>query len=174
MRRASQVRVDPEQVEAKLRKALLDDRPKKRRRPRTDSAWRAECVARRGSYCRGCGDTRQPQADHIIPRAQGGPSVVENGMILGGPFGCGCHDRKTAHRLLVQRAWLDDDQVQWLAEHGHVTWTASGEPTGRHAFLFAPQRPPTVAEDRNGAGTDPGILPDRLTEGEADGEEEPR
>jgi len=156
--------VDPEQVEAKLRKALLDDRPKKRRRPRTDSAWRAECVARRGSYCRGCGDTRQPQADHIIPRAQGGPSVVENGMILGGPFGCGCHDRKTAHRLLVQRAWLDDDQVQWLAEHGHVTWTASGEPTGRHAILFARLVDPVGQDARIGTST----------EGGADGEEEPR
>jgi len=162
--RAYRVRVDPERVEAKLRKALLDDRPKKRRRPRTDSTWRAECVARRGSYCRGCGDTRQPQADHIIPRAQGGPSVVENGMILGGPFGCGCHDRKTAHRLLVQRAWLDDDQVQWLAEHGHVTWTATGDPTGRHAFLFARLVDPVGQDARIGTST----------EGEADGEEEPR
>ena len=164
MSRAYRVRVDPERVEAKLRKALLDDRPKKRRRPRTDSTWRAECVARRGSYCRGCGDTRQPQADHIIPRAQGGPSVPENGMILGGPFGCGCHDRKTAHRLLVQRAWLDDDQVQWLAEHGHVTWTASGEPTGRHAILFARLVDPVGQDARIGTST----------KGEADGEEGPR
>lgn len=138
MKRAGRIRVDPDQVEARLRKALAGGKTKKPRRPRSDAGWRSDVLFRRGGFCRACGDTRQPQADHLIPRAQGGPSIVENGLPLGGPFGCGCHDLKTAHKLLVQRDWLDPDQIEWLAEQGHVEWTESGEPVGRHARLFAP------------------------------------
>lgn len=73
----------------------------------------------------------------MIPRSQGGPSVVENCVILGGPFGCGCHDRKTAHTLLIQREWLTRAQVWWLEAEGHAWWLPDGTVAGRHCVLFA-------------------------------------
>ena len=75
--------------------------------------------------------------DHVIPRSQGGPSVVENGLPLCGPFGNGCHDLKTAHRLLIEQSMLDVDQIQWLADSGHVWWLPDGSVAGRHCVLFA-------------------------------------
>jgi hypothetical protein len=70
--------------------------------------------------------------DHLIPRAQGGPSVVENGLPL-----CRVHHSlKTAHDLLVDPAWLDPDQIQWLADQGHAEWLLDGVVVGRHRRLF--------------------------------------
>jgi len=78
------------------------------------------------------------QCDHIWPRSQGGPSVVENGLLLCGPFAPGeCHRRKTEKLLLVERSWLDQDQVDWLASVGWVEWI-DGEPHGRGCRSFAP------------------------------------
>jgi 5-methylcytosine-specific restriction endonuclease McrA len=76
------------------------------------------------------------QADHLIPRAHGGPSVVENGLML-----CpSCHERKTNHELLIQPEWLTDDQIHWLAENGYAWWDSTGEVYGTRRRIFAPRR----------------------------------
>lgn len=115
----------------------------RRRKPRrNDSGWRAEVIARRGGFCRSCGDTGHVQADHIWPRSQGGPSVVENGLMLCGEFSRntpgGCHPAKTEHRMLIERSWLDPDQIDWLRDVGRVWWDADGQPHGQGWRDFAP------------------------------------
>lgn len=107
------------------------------RNQRNDSRWRSDVMEKRGHRCRACGGDRDVQSDHLIPRSQGGPSIVENGTPLCGPFGRGCHDRKTAHLLLVKREWLDSDQVAWLELAGHAIWLPDGTVAGRHNVLFA-------------------------------------
>lgn len=73
------------------------------------------------------------------PRGQGGPSVVENGLLL-----CRTHhEQKTLGRLKIEYRWLDPDQVAWLADVGWVTWDADGQPYGRGWKHFAPM---TAAE----------------------------
>lgn len=68
-----------------------------------------------------------------MPRSQGGPSVVENGTML-----CrACHTMKTEWRILYERAWLDADQIAWLAQQGWVEWDENGEPRGRGCRGFA-------------------------------------
>jgi hypothetical protein len=111
--------------------------PKSRKAPRrNDSGWRAECLEARGDQCRvpDCPHPRPVQMDHLIARAQGGPSVVANGTPL-----CRVHhEMKTDHLLLVDPAWLDPDQVQWLADEGHAVWRPEdGVVTGRHCRIFA-------------------------------------
>ncbi|MGH7743279.1 MAG: HNH endonuclease [Candidatus Dormibacteria bacterium] len=112
------------------------------KRPRNDSQWRADCLELRGPWCRACGDSRDVQVHHILPRAHGGESVVENGQpmcgpwTLAGPAG-GCHAQLTEHRMLNRREWLDDDQAIWLADRGWVWWDAKGEPNGRGFRSFA-------------------------------------
>lgn len=96
-------------------------------RRRNDGPWRNAVVALRGAYCRGCLSTVWLQADHIFPRGQGGPSVVENGLML-----CeSCHRAKTESRIVIEFAWLDADQIPWLARIGWVTWDGDGQPRGR-------------------------------------------
>lgn len=107
------------------------------RRRRDDSQWRSDVMDKRGHRCRACGGDRDVQSDHLIPRAQGGPSIVANGLPLCGPFGRGCHDRKTAHQLKIRREWLDPDQVAWLELEGHTMWLPDGTVAGRHNVLFA-------------------------------------
>lgn len=113
-----------------------------RRRPRStrrnDGPWRAECVDAYGEWCRNCLGTKNVQMDHVWPRSQGGPSVVENGLPLCGPFGNGCHDQKTAGALQFQRSWFTERQVAWLAEVGWVAWDDDGQPRGRGWKHFAP------------------------------------
>lgn len=104
---------------------------------RNDSKWRSDCLAERGAWCRACGGTVHVQMDHVIPRAQGGPSVIENGVPLCGAFGRGCHDRKTAGRLKIRREMLDPDQIAWLELAGHAMWLPDGTVAGRHNVLFA-------------------------------------
>lgn len=126
------------------RSRVREVKPKKRRPRRNDSRWRAECVAARGEMCRSCGDTSHVQMDHIMPRSQGGPSVVENGLPLCGDFSRntpgGCHAKKTAGTMLIEPDWLGADQVEWLAEVGWVWWDDDGEPHGRGWKHFAPRR----------------------------------
>lgn len=109
--------------------------PSKSQRRRNDAAWRAECLERRGNWCRvpGCRHPQPVQMDHMISRAQGGPSVVENGLPL-----CRVHhEMKTNHDLLIDPAWLDHDQIDWLGEQGHAEWCVDGVVVGRHCRLFA-------------------------------------
>jgi 5-methylcytosine-specific restriction endonuclease McrA len=100
---------------------------------RNDAPWRAEVFELRGGYCRvpACGG-RDLQCDHLIPRSQGGPSVVPNGW----PLCRAHHEAKTAHELKIRPEWLDEDQVEWLATEGHATWGEDGEVRGRHRRLF--------------------------------------
>jgi hypothetical protein len=96
-------------------------------------------MAARGTLCRGCGGREHVQADHLIPRSQGGPSIVANGLPLCGEFGTGkCHVRKTNHELLIKREWLDGDQLDWLKASGNAWWLPDGTVAGRHCRLFAP------------------------------------
>jgi 5-methylcytosine-specific restriction endonuclease McrA len=107
---------------------------KRRRKPRrNDAPWRSEVFALRGAYCRvpGCVG-RDLQCDHLIPRSQGGPSVVPNGV----PWCQEHHDQKTAHQLRIRPEWLDGDQLEWLAAEGHAVWDETGEVRGRHRRLF--------------------------------------
>ena len=97
----------------------------------------------RGAFCRACGDTYDLQADHVMERSQGGTSVVENGMILCGPWSRvtpgGCHARKTESRMLIRYEWLDDDQIAWLKDVGWVWWE-EGVPHGRGCKGFAERK----------------------------------
>jgi 5-methylcytosine-specific restriction endonuclease McrA len=159
VKRKKELRSDPAKTEAWLqrgaanftakqieraRSGLGKQAPKPRRRSakkqaRNDGPWRLEVFARRGGRCRCCGDTMHVQADHMIPRSQGGPSIVENGLPLCSEFGKGqCHLRKTNHELLIRRDWLDADQVEWLRASGNAWWEEDGTVAGRHNRLFAP------------------------------------
>jgi hypothetical protein len=74
------------------------------------------------------------EVDHIKPRGQGGPSVVENGLVL-----CNVHhQQKTDGLLLISQEWLEADQRAWLAEVGWVAWDDAGLPFGRGMRHFAP------------------------------------
>lgn len=132
---------------------LAKPRPRPRTRRRNDGPWRAECLTRRGGYCRACGpftqfvdSNGQPrgrmlEVDHIWPRSQGGPSVVENGLVL-----CSAHHAdKTASRIVIDPAWLDPDQVAWLAAVGWVQWGSDGQPVGRGMKHFGVLPNPTVS-----------------------------
>jgi 5-methylcytosine-specific restriction endonuclease McrA len=112
------------------------DKDHRRKKRRNDGPWRKEVMALRGERCRSCGATRSVQADHVVPRSQQGPSIVENGL----PLCRKCHDDKTASRLKIQPSWLDDDQIVWLAEVGWVAWDADGQPYGRGWRHFEERR----------------------------------
>lgn len=115
--------------------AALHSVDNRKRKTRNDGPWRKEVMATYGERCRSCGSTRWVQADHIWPRSQGGPSVVENGL----PLCRECHDAKTASRLLIQWSWLEDAQIAWLASVGWVAWDQAGQPYGRGCRHFAPK-----------------------------------
>jgi predicted restriction endonuclease len=149
-----QLKADPAKIaawQARSRKAaqtaskpLARSRaPKATKKARNDSPWRNEVMQRYGPACVACGTVRHVQADHLIPRGQGGPSVVENGLPLCGEFGRpgwkGCHPAKTDHELLIRKEWLAPEQVAWLEEHGHARWEKDGTVAGRHCWLFAPE-----------------------------------
>lgn len=107
-----------------------------RRAPRrNDSEWRTEVMALRGNACRVPGCELWPiEADHLIPRAHGGPSVGENGL----PLCRAHHGQKTAHTLLIEQSWLDFDQVEWLREQGYAWWETDGTVSGPRCTIFAP------------------------------------
>ena len=74
--------------------------------------------------------------DHIMPRGQGGPSIVENGL----PLCPEHHEQKTNSQIKIDPGWLSGDQIAWLAEVGWVAWDDEGMPYGRGMNHFAPQR----------------------------------
>lgn len=110
---------------------------------RNDSAWRNACAELYGTGCLNCGDTRT-ECNHIWPRSQGGPSVVENGSFLCGPFSLaspfpgGCHEAYTRKRLKMRREWLTSEQERWLKSTGYVWWDSHGIVWGRGYRNFAP------------------------------------
>lgn len=98
---------------------------------RNDSAWRAECLEAWGHSCVVCGAT-PVQMDHIMPRSQGGESIVWNGLPLCEPD----HRAKTEHRLLIRPEWLSDGQRAYLRARGWVWWDETGRPCGRGMRSF--------------------------------------
>lgn len=112
------------------------------KRRKNDAPWRRECEQARGLYCRSCGDTSHLECNHVWPKSQQGPSVVENGMFLCGAFSRttpgGCHPAVTEGKLKMKREWLDPDQVAWLREVGYVWWDEDGELWGRGSRRFEP------------------------------------
>jgi hypothetical protein len=121
-----------------------------KKRRANDGPWRRRCLEERGAYCRSCGEAGDLQLDHVKPKSQGGKSVVENGLVLCGPWSKvtpgGCHLRKTDSRMLIRREWLDADQIEWLAREGWVAWDDDGEPYGAGMRHFAP------ADERSRSG----------------------
>lgn len=133
---------------AKIVQAAKRDTPVRQARRRNDAPWRHEVMAAYGPACVSCGDTAHVQADHMKPRSQGGPSVRPNGLPLCGEFSRntpgGCHPAKTAGRIVIDPAWLADEQIAWLAEVGWVWWDEDGEPQGRGHKHFGRMRRPTT------------------------------
>lgn len=146
VKRSKPLRANIEQIKAwqrRSRDAALSSRGRRAasrsQQRRNDSAWRAACIEIRGDLCRvpGCLRPWPVQMDHLIPRAQGGPSVVANGT----PW-CEFHHRaKTEHQLRIHRDWLDPDQITWLEEEGHARWLEDGSVAGAHCRLFASIQP---------------------------------
>jgi 5-methylcytosine-specific restriction endonuclease McrA len=112
---------------------------KRKKRRRNDSQWHADCVEVRGDLCRvpDCPFPHPVQMDHLIPRSQGGPSIVANGT----PFCRAHHQMKTDHLLLVKPEWLDADQIKWLSDEGHAEWLDDGTVAGRHCTIFDDGQP---------------------------------
>lgn len=153
MKRSPMPAGDPEKAQAWRERSVANARrnreskvrtvplAKPRRIRRNDAPWRNEVMATYGATCRSCGDTAHPQADHMMPRSQGGPSVVENGLVLCGEFSRvtpgGCHPAKTASRIVIRPEWLTPPQIAWLAQVGWVAWDDDGQPYGRGCRHFA-------------------------------------
>lgn len=94
---------------------------------RSDADWRRAGVELYGAFCRACGSSKHVEADHMKPRSQGGKNHVENLLFLCGAWGdCAGHDRKTAGVLKIDRAWLTDEQVQYLDDVGWVRFYPDG------------------------------------------------
>jgi 5-methylcytosine-specific restriction endonuclease McrA len=107
----------------------------------TQSNWRAAVIELRGGYCRAMFTAGTPcggrlEVDHVVERSQGGHWVIQNGTPL-----CQKHHRdKTTGKLKVAYEWLDQDQILWLAEKGHVAWDEQGRPYGRMCKGFEARR----------------------------------
>lgn len=146
MKRSNRLRVDPakarewqargakryeEKKRAASRERVTRTKTPRKKPRRDDSGWRDEVLARVGPRCAACGQSGYVEIDHIWPRSQGGPSHVLNGLPLCGPYGCDAHGKKTRSELVIEHAWLDDEQRAWLADMGWVRWDHDGAPEGR-------------------------------------------
>lgn len=101
--------------------------PVEYREYRSDAEWRRAGEERYGAFCRACGSSKHVEADHMKPRSQGGKNHVENLLFLCGAWGdCAGHDRKTAGVLKIDRAWLTDEQIQYLDDVGWVRFYPDG------------------------------------------------
>lgn len=138
MLRSIPLKSDPAKIQAwharsqpmrrtKMQKREPHTKSKNGKSRRNDAPWRNEVMELRGKACRACDSREWVQCDHVWPRSQGGPSVVENGL----PLCRVCHEDKTASLLKIRPEWLDDDQLDWLAEVGWVEWNEQGQPQGR-------------------------------------------
>jgi hypothetical protein len=103
-----------------------------------------ECCARYAAAERDVGPCEgRLECDHIRPKSQRGPYIVENGGFL-------CwrhHEMKTNSQLQWRFEWLGQDQINWLAAVGWVAWDHdTGEPEGLGWRHFKPLRPSQLAE----------------------------
>ena len=142
---------------------------------KSDGPWRLDCLMKRGTFCRSCGATASLEVDHIWPKGQQGPSVVENGLVLCGSWGsCGAHERKTRSELLIERSWLDDDQIAWLDEVSWVRWDPeTGDVSGNGWRHFAPIDPRTGRTRQRRDDETPLTAPAAAQPQEADMADEP-
>lgn len=113
---------------------------RRNKRRRNDSAWRKACIAEWGDTCSipGCEHPNEAvQMDHLIPRAHGGPSVIENGW----PLCRTHHQQKTDHLLRVDPRWLTLRHRLWLRDHRYATWRPDGLVTGPRCRIFTDAAP---------------------------------
>jgi hypothetical protein len=100
----------------------------------TTTQWTALLARDRG--CRLCGATRHLHAHHIVPHARGGPTSLDNLVLL-----CG-----TDHRRLHRHGW----RITGHPEQELQFWRADGRAlSGRHLRDDAgplPERPPPPPE----------------------------
>lgn len=123
----------------------------------TDAEWRI-AVMERGSdgvmwpECANCGFSNRPpnyaglQADHLIPRAQGGQNDLLNGVPLCGPFipfinpplrpDGGCHLAVTDGKLKRRIEWLDPEQLAYLSDQGWLRREPDGSLSGKGVNYF--------------------------------------
>lgn len=112
----------------------------------TDADWRRAIEQHFGAWCQVCGSTRDLEADHIMPRSQGGLSDLGNGMLL-----CRkCHAAKTAGRLKIAMSVLFTVQVQWLEDHDWVRWAVDGVARGRGCRHFLDRAESVIQTGRDG------------------------
>lgn len=130
-----------QQVSAQLTRSQEASKTSKQRRAagrRQDLQWREQVLVARGMRCRAAltlpGQCDGPlEVDHMIPRRPSTRWAVEDGLPL-----CRHHHRlKTEHLLLIDPAWLDEDQIIWLSDHQHAEWLLDGVVVGAHRRLFA-------------------------------------
>jgi hypothetical protein len=101
-------------------------------RRRREAQWRHRVLEARGTQCRAAWCVRMTDV-HAVPLVpHGGTFHPANGLPL-----CRRHRELKADGLLVDPSWLDADQVEWLADEGHVEWLLDGVTVGRHRRLFA-------------------------------------
>jgi hypothetical protein len=56
------------------------------------------------------------------------------------PHPGGCHAAVTENKMLMERDWLDPDQIAWLEDVRWVWWDQLGEALGPGSRRFAPVR----------------------------------
>jgi hypothetical protein len=115
-------------------------RQRRQSRRRNDSTWRRDCLREWGNTCKipDCPHLGDPvQVDHLIPRAHGGPSVVENGW----PLCRTHHQQKTDHLLLIDPRWLTLRHRVWLRDNHYATWRHDGLVTGSRCRIFTDTAP---------------------------------
>jgi hypothetical protein len=106
----------------------------------TEADWRRVCLDRYGERCRAAcqlGWFVVIELDHIKPRSQGGLNDVENGLPL-----CSHHHKlKTDSKLKIDPAWLEPEQIEYLARVGWVSFDPiTGEPSGEGWKHFLPMK----------------------------------
>lgn len=103
----------------------------------TEAEWGRAVRDWLGVACAVCRSTYLTQADHIIPRAQGGLNDLHNGWMICGPYDCAAHALITANLLKIDPNLLRAEHLLYLADHNYVIFDpTTGEPFGRGMRRF--------------------------------------